>query len=190
MLSRLQRALEEKGQQEAQAVTCGQPWGFSTSTQMLDRGCPVSRGWASIIKSAELPPEGLPPTLAYSACSSLSPGLCFPAPRPPAPPWPGLGENCHRELQLLSPADPTPIMPWRLSPSSFLPHDIQFGAVAKQQVPQRVVLLSPRTSRPTARLCPVGKCALRTDGFETGWGQFLSDVQVSRFHQELTEPSL
>lgn len=89
----------------------GSPGAAAPSTQMLDRGRPVGRGWAPIIQSAELPPEGPPRPPACSSCSSLSPGLCFPAPRPPAPPWPGLawpGRGCHGEFQLLSPAAPTP----------------------------------------------------------------------------------
>lgn len=51
---------EERGQQEARALTCGQPWGRSTSTPMLEVGCPGSRGWAPISPSAGFSPVGPP----------------------------------------------------------------------------------------------------------------------------------
>lgn len=54
-LSRLQQAQEERGQQEAQAVTCGQPAVAAPSTGLHTAGCPAGCGWAPVARSAAFP---------------------------------------------------------------------------------------------------------------------------------------
>ena len=78
MLSRLQRAQEEKGQREARAAA------EAPSTQRPAAGIQACCGWATTCQSAEFSSGAIrpqPPTHhpGDSACGSLSPGLPFPA---------------------------------------------------------------------------------------------------------------
>lgn len=146
-LSRLQGAQEERGQQEAQAVTCGRPCGRGTLRSGACSRVPCRLWVGAHQSSAEFRPVGPLPTPACSAGCSLSPGLHFPAHRPPAPPWPGLGGNCNKDLESLqAPAAltavliglPPPIIPGAWGPRTLPPHSL-----GQQQVPLRAATPPP-----------------------------------------------
>lgn len=121
-------------------------WPRHPPFRCLKQGTPSAVGGRPSVICRILP--GGPPTHpACSACCSLSPGLHFPAHRPPAPPWPGLGGNCNKDLESFrAPAALTavligllpPIMPGSWGPRTFPPHSL-----GEQQVPLRVATPPP-----------------------------------------------